>query len=83
MRDFKDMKRAMSEVAHPKMLFEKEYYFDEGLGESLKDHVEHIKTNYPVVEVEVRRDRDGFAIVKTKFKPKFKYDLNHIENYNP
>jgi len=28
-------------------MYEKEYYFDEGLGESLIDHVENIKSKFP------------------------------------
>lgn len=77
------MKETLNLISHPKQLFEKEYYFDEGLGQSLEDHVKSIKENYPVVEVETRRDRDGFAIVKTKFRPKFKYDLSMLDNHNP
>jgi hypothetical protein len=29
-----------------------------------------------------RRDRDGFAVVKTQFKQKYKYDLNQIEKFD-
>ena len=50
-------------------MFEKEYIFDEGLGQSLKEHVESIKTNFPSIEVQVRRDRDGYPVVKTLYKP--------------
>jgi hypothetical protein len=49
----------------------------------VKDHVEQIKTNYPGVEVEVRRDRDGYSIIKTKFKPKYKYNLEDVLAYDP
>jgi hypothetical protein len=31
------------------------------------------------MKVEVRRDRDGFAIVKTTFAPEYKYDLRVLE----
>jgi hypothetical protein len=34
----------------------------------------------PDMEVYTRRDRDGFAIVKTMMKPKYKYDLDKILN---
>ena len=30
------------------------------------------------MEVMVRRDRDGFPIVKTQFKPTYKYDLEYL-----
>jgi len=49
-------------------VFEKEYIFDEGLGESVKDHVEGIKKNFPGLEILVRRDRDGYPIIKTHGK---------------
>jgi hypothetical protein len=64
-------------------LFEKEYHFDEGLGQSLKDHVAEIKQNFEGIEVLVRRDRDGYAIVKTRFKPSFKYDIDKISKFDP
>ena len=35
------------------------------------------------MKVETRRDRDGFAIVKTSFKQEFKYDLDEILAYDP
>ena len=51
--------------SHPEQLIEKEYIFDEGLGQSLKEHIDEIKTNFPeMIEVLVRRDRDGYPIVK-------------------
>jgi len=31
----------------------------------------------------MRRDRDGFAIIKTKIKPKYKYDIEEVIKYNP
>lgn len=30
----------------------------------------------------MRRDRDGFAIVKTQYKPNYKYNLDEIEKFN-
>ena len=62
---------------------EKEYYFDEGLGESLKAHVEDLKTRVPEIDVTVRRDREGYPIVKTKFAPKYKYDVEKAMEFNP
>jgi hypothetical protein len=62
---------------------EKEYYFDEGLGESLKDHVDDLKTRFPEIEVAVRRDREGYPIVKTTFAPRYKYDIEKAIAYNP
>lgn len=70
-------------MEHPEKLLEKEYYFDEGLGQSLKDHVEELQKNWPGLNIETRRDRDGYAIVKTKFKPKYKYDLEAILKSDP
>ena len=61
---------------------EKEYYFDEGLGQTVQDHVNEVKKTYPDVEVTVRRDRDGYPLIKTSYKPKFKYDLDKIMNYD-
>jgi hypothetical protein len=36
----------------------------------------------PGASVFSRRDRDGFAIIKTSFLPEFKYDLNAIEKFD-
>jgi hypothetical protein len=52
---------------NPERLLEKEYHFDEGLGQSLNSHVNELKTKYPEMNVETRRDRDGFAIVRVTF----------------
>jgi len=35
------------------------------------------------MKVQVRRDRDGFAIVKTSFEQEFKYNLDDIMNFDP
>ena len=80
---FWDMLDGLKHIDYPQRLYEKEYYLDEGLGESLQAHVERIKRDFPDVEVQTRRDRDGFAIIKTKFKPKYKYNLDEIIKYNP
>ena len=74
--------RIMKTLRNPSQFFEKEYYFDEKLGVSLSDHIDDIKKNFPDVEVQTRRDRDGFAIVKTKYKPNYKYKLDSIINLN-
>lgn len=63
---------------NPGRLYEKEYHFDETLGQSLQDHVEELKKTFPDLKVQTRRDRDGFAIVKTLYKPNYKYDLDLI-----
>lgn len=61
---------------NPERLLEKEYYFDEGLGQSLQEHTAELKKNFPEMKVEVRRDRDGFAIVKSSYSPEFKYPID-------
>ena len=66
----------VSEMASPERLHEKEYHFDEGMGQSLQDHVREVKERTPGLTVHTRRDRDGFAIVKTEWKPEFKYRLD-------
>lgn len=79
-REFDNMLELLSKIQNPQKFFEKEYYFDEGLGQSLKDHVEDIKGNFPDLQVLVRRDRDGYAIIKTQYKPNYKYKLEDLEN---
>ena len=60
---------------------EREYYFDEGLGQSLDDHIKELKERYPKdMKLQTRRDRDGFAIIKLSFQREFKYNLNEIIN---
>lgn len=61
---------------NPESFFEKEYYFDETLGESLNDHAQALKEKYPGITVQTRRDRDGFALIKTIFAPEYKYNLD-------
>ena len=63
--DFMEFFMFFKNIQNPETLYDKEYYFDEGLGESLKEHVEDLKTRFPDVNVQVRRDRDGYPIVKT------------------
>lgn len=66
----------------PERLLEKEYYFDERLGQSLDEHTAELKSRYPGVKVHTRRDRDGLPIVKTTYEPEFKYKLDEIENWD-
>jgi hypothetical protein len=49
----------------------------------VKEHVEHLKKEFPDLQVEVRRDRDGYAIVKTQYKPTFKYSLDELDEVDP
>ena len=46
-REFRNLLDLMTRVQNPQKLFEKKYYFDEGLGQSLKDHVEELKATFP------------------------------------
>lgn len=66
----------------PENLLEKEYHFDEGLGQTLDEHADELKQRFPGVTVSTRRDRDGFAIVKTTHKREYKYDLDQIESFD-
>lgn len=62
---------------------EREYYFDEGLGQSLSEHIHEVRSQYPKMTVYTRRDTDGFAIVKLSMKREYKYDLDEIVNGDP
>jgi hypothetical protein len=64
-RDLLEFYNFFKSIQNPQTLYDKEYYFDEGLGESLKEHVEDLNTRFPDINVLVRRDRDGYPIVKT------------------
>lgn len=66
----------------PEKLIEKEYHFDEGLGQSLDEHVEELKAKYPNVTVLTRRDRDGFPVIKTQFKKEYTYDIERMESFD-
>lgn len=68
---------------NPERLLEKEYYFDETLGESLNAHCTNLKERYPGMRVQARRDRDGFAIIKTLYDNSYKYDIDRLEAWNP
>ena len=56
----------MAEARTPTKWMEREYYFDEGLGESLNEHIAKLRktSGGEGLEIETRRDKDGFAIVK-------------------
>ena len=60
---------AMIERRGPNDVEEREYYFDEGLGESLNDHVAKLTRDVPGITIDTRRDRDGLAIVKLTKRP--------------
>lgn len=80
-RDMIQLKDFFWQLQTDKKVFEKEYIFDETLGESLTAHVQGIKERFPDLEVLVRRDRDGYPVVKTQYKPKYKYNIDEIVNY--
>ena len=79
----REFMESLAEARTPTSLLEREYYFDEGLGESLNEHIAGLKKQGEGVTVETRRDRDGFAIVKLSFVPKFKYKLDEILGLDP
>jgi hypothetical protein len=61
--DAKAIENIMS-LRNSTQILEREYYFDEGLGESLNDHIETLKKNYKSITIQTRRDRDNLPIVK-------------------
>lgn len=65
-------------LRNPDELHEREYYFDEGYGVSLKKHIAQLKENMPNVHIETRKDKDGFTIIKQKWKKQYKYDLRML-----
>jgi hypothetical protein len=50
-RKFMEMYNLVKNMQHPDKLYEKEYYFDEGLGMSLNEHIEKVKKDFPDLEV--------------------------------
>lgn len=74
---------AIQLLDNPERLLEKEYYFDETLGESLNEHCDNLKQEYPGMRVQARRDRDGFAIIKTLYDSSYKYDIDKLEAFDP
>lgn len=81
-KEFFELYNFFRKIQSPHKLFEKEYYFDEGLGQSLKEHVEELKTNFPDLTILVRRDRDGYPIIKTQYQQKYKYNIEDLEKFN-
>lgn len=73
---------SLRNLDNPESLFEKEFHFDENVGVSLADHLTKLRKQYPGATVYQRRDRDGYAIIKVSFKPEYKYDLEHLTNFN-
>ena len=59
---------------------EREYYFDEGLGESLEEHTASLRSQFPDMSIETRRDKDGIPIVKLSMRPQYKYPLEQFES---
>jgi len=65
-------------------IHQREYYFDERLGQSLREHTLEMKKKFGEnVRVQTRRDRDGLAIVKLSIEQKFKYNLDEILSQDP
>ena len=62
---------------------EREYYFDEGLGESLEEHVRGLQESFPGMQIKTRRDHDGLPIVHMVMKPQFKYNIDDIMSTGP
>jgi len=83
LRDFQYVMDSLQMLDNPERLLEKEYYFDESLGESLNEHCEKLKAQYPGMKVQARRDRDGFAIIKTLYDNAYKYDIARMETWDP
>jgi len=63
---------------------QREYYFDERLGQSLNEHTRELKDKFGEdVRIQTRRDRDGLPIVKLSIEPKFKYNLDKMLAQDP
>ena len=69
-------------MRNPDEIHEREYYFDENMGVSIKQHADYLRSRIPGIKVESRRDRDGFAIIKTSIKRDYKYNIDDIIQYN-
>jgi hypothetical protein len=65
-------------LRNPDEIHEREYYFDEGYGVSLDEHVAFLKEKMPNIKVEMRRDRDGFVILKESFTKQYKYKIDDV-----
>jgi len=42
-----------------------------------------LKEAFPNIEGSIRKDKEGFTIVKIAFRPKYKYNLEAIEKFDP
>lgn len=81
-RDYMDAVQAINELEHPESIFEREYFFDETLGQSLDEHLNEMKDKFPGTQVFSRRDKEGFAVIKMTFNQEYKYNLNDIEEWD-
>lgn len=79
-REHKKQMRQVFDNGYEKGAQEREYYFDEGLGQSLADHVQSLQSTLKHAEVSTRRDGDGLPIVKITTKRNFKYSLDDFLN---
>lgn len=71
---------ALAQIKNSKSMHEREYYFDEGLGISLEEHVDGLKKQFPDINIDTLRDRDGYAIVRMTLKPQYKFDYDEIKS---
>jgi hypothetical protein len=63
-------------MEHPERLLEKEYHFDEDLGETVNEHVQRLKDELPDMDITTRRDHDNYPIVTIKATRSYKYDID-------
>lgn len=80
MREWKKQEVAAREMRNSSQILEREYYFDEGLGQSLNEHTAELRKQYPNVDLQIRRDNDGFPIIKLAMKREYKYNIDDIIN---
>lgn len=78
MDDKKKHNTEMIQARNSSQILEREYYFDETLGQSLAEHTNELASQYPNVSIETRRDNDGFPIVKLSMKRQYKYNIDQI-----
>jgi hypothetical protein len=70
----------LAALRNSESLHEREYYFDEGLGVTVEEHVGGLQRQFPDVSVKTLRDKDGFAIVRMTLKPQYKFELDSIKS---
>ncbi len=46
-KELPDLLNLLKSMGNPEQLLEQEYHFDEGLGQSLTEHTESLKQNFP------------------------------------